>query len=296
MRNHKPTIARRRGLRFAAIAAAVTVMLAGCAGTASPVPASGNAEEIPFTLAQDGYLTIATYGSNPPVNIDNPDGTLGGIEGELLNSFAEKYGIEVKLQPTTFSSMILEVQQQRADMGLFVYWTEERAADLYYSSALLEVPAVVFTKKGYDYDGPDSLNGKKIGVIVGQVWAELMQKAVGDDALLFQSQPQAAQALLNGQVDGYITGLTQMYNPPLNEHQKEIEAHTIEEGDWDMTSDVLLNTGYNVVACENSALATALDEHLAEMIDSGHWAKAFSALPDEFIVDEAVPPVQGCAS
>lgn len=294
MRIHKPSISRQRGLRFAAIAAAVTVIVAGCAGTDEPTTPSGNVEEMPFTLAQDGVLTIATYGSNPPVNIDNPDGTLGGIEGDLLNSFAAKYGIEVKLQPTTFASMILEVQQQRADMGLFVYWTEDRAADLYYSSALLEVPAVVFTKKGYGYDGPESMEGKKIGVIVGQVWAELMQKAVGDDALLFQSQPQAAQALLNGQIDGYITGLTQMYNPPLSEHQDEIESHQIQEGDWDMTPEVILNTGYNVVSCENTELATALDEHLGEMIDSGDWDEAFSALPDEFIVDEATPPTQGC--
>ncbi|MCU1439667.1 MAG: amino acid transporter substrate-binding protein family [Rhodoglobus sp.] len=289
------TIARRhRRLAAGITALALALALVGCsAGTPAPTN-SEPAAEMDFDVAQDGFLTIATYGSNPPVNIDNPDGTLGGIEGDLLNSFAEKYGLQVKLQPTTFASMILEVQQGRADMGLFVYWTEERAQTLYYSSALLKVPAVVFTEKGFDYEGPDSLAGEKIGVIVGQVWAELMQKELGEDALLFQSQPQAAQALLNGQIKGYVTGLTQMFNAPLSEHQDEIDAHELVDGDWNMPESVLQNTGYNVVSCENSALATALDEHLQEMIDSGTWEETFSALPDEFTVDETVPPTQGC--
>lgn len=287
---------RRKRWSLAALALVASAALAACSAPAPEPTADPGVEvlEPTFALAEDGYLTIATYGSNPPVNIDNPDGTMSGIEGDLLNSFAAKYGLQLKLAPTTFASMILDVQQGRSDMGLFVYHTAERAETLYYTSALLSVPAVVFTDKDFDYDGPESLEGKQIGVIVGQVWAELMQKAIGDNALLFQSQPQAAQALLNGQVDGYITGLTQMYNAPLSENQDAIEAHDIEPGDWGMPANVLQNTGYNVVSCDNPGLAEALDAHLAELIESGEWAEIFSALPAQFEVDEVSPPTQGC--
>ncbi len=290
----------RRRLGAGAAALALALLLGGCAGasTAPTAPEEGQEDVLSpdFTLANDGYLTIATYGSNPPVNIDNPDGTMSGIEGELLNSFAAKYGLELKLAPTTFASMILDVQQGRADMGLFVYWTEERAQTLYYSSALLDVPAVVFADKDFDYQGPESLDGRKVGAIVGQVWAELLQKEIGDDAVLFQNQAQAGQALLNGQVDGYITGLTQMYNAPLSEHQDEIAAHELNDGDWNMPGALLRNTGYNVVSCDNQELAHALDDHLNEMIDSGDWKQVFSALPSEFAVSEVAPPQQGCGS
>lgn len=286
-----------RGLA-AFIVATTAVLAAGCSGSAGSSETAGgsNVAKPTFKLAKDNFLTIATYGSNPPVNIDNPDGTMSGIEGDLLTSFANKYGLKLKLAPTTFSSMILDVQQGRADMGLFVYHSKERAQKLYYTSALLTVPAVVFTSKDFAYSGPDSLKGKKIAVVVGQLWTDALKKAIGGDAILFQGQPQAAQALLNGQVDGYVTGLTQMYNPPLSASQDKIAAHPLDDGDWGMPASMLRNVGYNVVSCENSALAKAMNEHLGELISSGDWKKTFSALPPEFAVDETVPPAQGCGS
>ena len=112
--------------------------------------------------------------------------------------------------------------------------------------------------------------------------------------MLFQSQAQAGQALLNGQIEGYITGLTQLFNPPLADNQDKVAAHVLEDGDWGMPESVMRNTGYNVVSCDNAALAHAFDEHLQEVIDSGEWERIFSALPPEFAVDEVAPPAQGC--
>jgi len=238
----------------------------GSTGAAGSTSSGSN-----FSLVNPGYLTVANYGTINPFEIDENDGSLGGLEGMLFNGFAKAHNLKVKVINTAFASMILDVQQKKADVASFVYYSADRAKQLYYTASFVKITAGVFTKQSFDYSGPDSLKGVKVGVVTGQLWQAALQKALGGNLVLFQTQTEAAQALLNGQISAYINGQDELYTPPLSTHESEIAYHPLKAGDLGMTNEMLENTAYNAVSCSNTGLAKALDDYLTDLHQSGTW-------------------------
>src|SRR5262245_28690149 len=176
---------------------AILAMLLLAAGT----PASG--QPASYQLVKPGVLTVATYSSTPPAIIVGPGDQLGGLDGALLTSFAREHGLTLSLYQTTFASVILAVQQGKVDVGTYYYYTSERAKTVYYTYPFLREQASVITLKSFPYSGVESLKGKKVGGVVGHVWAPYLQKAFGANAVLFPNGLNVAPALLHGRVDAY---------------------------------------------------------------------------------------------
>jgi len=84
---------------------------------------SAKTKSNPLGLANPGYLTVATYGTDLPSLLVN-NGQLSHTDGKLINEFAKSEGLKLKLIQTTFASTILEVEDHRADLGLgYFYWS-----------------------------------------------------------------------------------------------------------------------------------------------------------------------------
>jgi len=285
-----------RGVRFGLAAAAVASLigLAACSSSAESAPESSEAAEPAFETVTPGKLTVAPYGSSPPAIIQD-SGKLSGLLGVLLNGFAEHHGLEVEAFETDFTGALAATQQGRADVTPFIYHTDERATTVYYTSSIFQLPAAAITHKDFDYTGPESLEGARVGAVVGQVWAPYLTEALGDGAVLFQSAAEAGTALVNGQIDAYVNSALQMYNAPLADND-DLVAHMLEVGDFDMPSTVITNIAYNVVPCGNPALAEAMNEYLQGLEDSGEWTKINEEVgfSEEFQLHEFTVPAQGC--
>lgn len=229
-----------------------------------------------FGLVHPGYLTIAETGSYPPDIVVNSDATLGGIEGILFSNFAKDHGLKIKLYQTTFASMILAVQAHKADVGTYVYYTADRAKHIYYTVPFYTDYTAMITKKGAAYSGPGSMTGKSIGSIVGFAWDPDLQKAFSSHLKLFPSQATVGTALLNGQIDGYVGSLSAAFSPPLS--PGTATPHILSGGDFGVPSTVWNNTNYNFTACNNKALAKALDAETAKLYADGTWKAQLQAL------------------
>lgn len=281
--------ARTRMLRLAIVLTCACGVIGGAAAQALPQPAT-------FRLASPGYLTVATNGTIIPGIIVGPgDNDLGGLEGALFNAFARDHGLKLKLFQTTFASVILSVQQGKTDVGPYVFYTAERAKVLYYTFPFLVSHAVIYTSKAFQYVGPESMNGKKVATVVGFVWAPYLQKWSSSGATLFQDQTTAGQALLNGQIDGYVNGEFVVHAPPLSD-SPSLVAHALHVGDFGIPDSLLANTAYNVVNCNNRGLAAALDRELLHLHATGEWRNILKAngLGPEADVPLRTPP-QVCA-
>lgn len=287
--------ARRVTTASIATVVAALLLLTGCSAPADPGD-DETAVEAPFETVNPGVLTVAPYGSSPPAIIQE-NGKLGGLLGVLLTGFAEKWGLELETFETDFASALAATQQGRTDVTPFIYHTDERSSTVYYTSAIFQLPAAVIAHDDFDYDGPESLEGARVGAVVGQVWAPYLSAALGDGAVLYQSAAEAGTALVNGQIDAYVNSALQMFNQPLSE-QDDLVAHLLEVGDLDMPATVITNIAYNVVSCENPELAKAMDEYLQELYDSGDWADINDEVgfSEEFRLDEFKTPEQGCGS
>jgi polar amino acid transport system substrate-binding protein len=237
---------------------------------AAGTPASG--QQARYQLVTPGFLTVATYSSTPPAIIVGPGDQLGGLDGALLTSFARDHGLKLSLYQTTFASVILAVQQGKVDVGTYYYYTSERAKTVYYTYPFLREQASVITLKSFPYSGVDSLKGKKVGGVVGHVWAPFLQKAFGPNAVLFPNGVNVATALLNGQVDAYVNSTIVLQAAPINS-SPNVVAHVFKRGDLDMPDSVLSTMDYNFVNCKNRGLADALNEQMVKLHKSGEWVK-----------------------
>jgi ABC-type amino acid transport substrate-binding protein len=238
--------------------------------------ASGSAAQPVLQLVNPGYLTVGTYGTVIPGIVVGPGDRLGGLDGVLLTAFAKDHGLKLKLYQTTFASMILAVEERKIDVGTYVFYTKERAQHVFYSYPFLVSRAVVFTLKSLPYKGPESLRGKKVGTVVGFVWAPYLQKWSASGAALFPDQVTVAKALLNGQIQGYVNGGFVIHAPPFNDSPDVVE-HPLHTGDFDIPERFLANPAYNLVNCNNRELGAELDRELAKLRADGTWQKALKS-------------------
>lgn len=254
------------------IAAAVATVLAGAlaaCGSSSSTPTSGTSSARSYTLVTPGELTVAVYGSYAPYITVMPGGKLGGVDGALLNSFASSLGLKVHVFQTTFTSSILAVEQHKADIGTYIYYTPQRAASVYYTLPFLSDYAVVFTLKSFPYKSAASLLGKSVGTVQGFVWAPYLQKTFGSNAKLYPDTVTVGTALVNGQIQGYVDGSTSQLSPPIN--TPEVVPHLLKVGDYGFPQSVIATIAYNDVNCSNKSLATAYDNFVRSFARSGKF-------------------------
>jgi ABC-type amino acid transport substrate-binding protein len=265
---------KHRSRLVAAISAMVTI-LAACSGTTSSTSSTSSSATSKatagFNLVTPGYLTVAVYGTGPPDVILSPNGKqFSGVDGELIEGFAKSVGLKVKIFETTFASSILAVEQHKADIGTYIYYTAERASGVYYTLPFMNDVSVLFTLKSFPYTGISSLKGKAIGTVVGFVWAPYLQKAIGSLAHLYPDQVTVGTALLNGTIQGYVNGSTTVLVPPMN--TPNVVPHALAPGDFGFPESLINTTAYNDVNCKNTALATAFDNYELSLSNSGKYA------------------------
>jgi ABC-type amino acid transport substrate-binding protein len=262
-----------RRITSASMSALVALSLLTACGSGSTAERVAPASNL--HLVTPGYLTIGTYGTGIPAIVVGPGDKVGGLDGALFNAFAKQHGLKIRLYQTTFASMILAVEQHKVDVGTYVFYTPERAKHVYYTDPFFISRAVAITLKSFPYRGPASLVGKKVGTVVGFVWAPYLQKWSAASTMLFPDQASAGQALLNGQIQAYINGEVALHTPPLTS-SSQVTAHTLHPGDFGIPGSLLSNTAYNIVNCKDQALATALNQQLAEMHASGQWKQVLT--------------------
>jgi polar amino acid transport system substrate-binding protein len=286
---------RRYGALAAAAALAALLSACSSAGSSGASPAASPGSKPDFTLASSGTLTVAVSEAEPPF-LSYTTTQLGGLIGDTVNGFAEEYGLKVKILQTTFASTLLDVQQGRADMTLNIFYTPERAKTVYYTVSSVQLPVAVMTKKGFDFTGTGSLQGKKIGSVVGEAWATVLEKEFGANLTQYQTEAEAGQALINGQIDAYVNGLTVTTLPPLA-GRTDIVGHTLTAGEAGIPSSLLENTSYNLTGCQNAALAKAYDKYVTGLQSSGKLATLIQTdkIGQGFQIAEPKTPAQGCS-
>jgi ABC-type amino acid transport substrate-binding protein len=257
-------------IRIRALASAVAALLLG--GVAPPAAA----QQAGFQPVTPGYLTVATHGSLVPEIVVGPGDQLGGVDGALFNAFVRDHGLKLKLFQTTFASMILAVEQHKVDAGEGVFYTPARAKHVYYTYPFYVSHAVIYTLKSFPYSGPSSMTGKRVGTVIGYVWAPYLQKWSAAGAALFPDEVTVGKALLNGQIDGYINGEGVIHAAPFKD-APNVVAHRLQVGDFGMPESALANLAYNIVTCDNRGVAAALNEELAKLHANGQWQKNLAA-------------------
>lgn len=126
--------------RLLAVALAVGLLLAGCSGaavTADPTPTLPSdtiiiaeaAALLPDNIAAAGTLSVGTHSGLVPFTYRATDGEVTGADIDLMREIADRLGLDIQIEETTFDGVIDGVAAGTLDVGAAgIFNTEPRRA------------------------------------------------------------------------------------------------------------------------------------------------------------------------
>ena len=224
-----------------------------------------------FETVEEGKLIMSTNAQFPPYEmVADGEGFNGtgfeGIDVEIASAIADKLGLELQIDDMEFTSALLAVQNNTADVMLAgLTYNEERDEVMDFTTSYATGVQVVIVPEDSDITSTDDLaNDKMIGTqagTTGYTYASYSPEEGGygeDHVQAYDNGATAVQALMNGQIDAVIID-----NAPAEEFVKANEGLKILDSPW-ITED------YCAAVDEgNEALLNAIDTALQELIADG---------------------------
>lgn len=236
-----------------------------------------------FTTLEEGKLIMATNCAFPPYEmVADDEGIAGtgyeGIDVEIAAAVAEKLGLELQIDDMEFTSALLAVQNNSADMifGALSY-REDRDEVMDFTDPYATGVQVVIVPEDSDITSLDDLNGKLIGTqagTTGYTYASAPPEENGfgeENVRAYDNGATAVQALLGGQIDAVIID-----DGPARQYVAANDGLTILDTPW-------VEEDYCAAVDEgNSALLYAINTALNELIDDG----TVQSIQDKYISAE----------
>jgi len=203
------------------VAAAVTACSSdtGAKSSSSPSATVAKVGSIPSAdLTANGTLTACTNYPFQPMQYQNSDGTLEGVDIELLKGAAARLGLKFNAVNTDFTSEISSLQSGKCDLiAAQQYITAERLAQVDMMQYWKTKEAIVVPSGNPDkIKGLDKLCGFSTAAATGTIEAKLLAAASDTcvsggkkpiDIQLYANQPTAMQALLTGHAQSWMASL-----------------------------------------------------------------------------------------
>lgn len=246
-----------------------SLMLATGVATAAFITAASAQDCTPahkITTVEAGVLTVAAP-TFPPFSTPKPDGSLTGVDGEIVNAIAAKECLKVKVMPVEYATAIPYVVSGRADVAIGDYYrTEERAKVVNISSPIYLDEMGLYSKEGVSKIS--QLEGRKVGTVQGYLWVNELKKILGDNLHLYNNYVALYQDLEAGRIeigaDGVAVGTAAQKGGALKGIQIKVA-----EPDERVSASVNAAQAGLPLSKDNPDLLKAVDEDLAELHKSG---------------------------
>lgn len=151
-----------------------------------------------------GKLTIATSPDFPPFESLGDDGSVVGIEIDIMSLICEKLGVELAIEQIDFDSVLPGVQAGKYDVGVSgISVTEKRLKNTLFTDPYCLAAQAIVVVNGSPITCKADLEGKKIAVQTGTT-AETYAMENGYEVSSFTANNDAQSALLGGKVDAWV--------------------------------------------------------------------------------------------
>ncbi len=172
----------------------LTVCLAGC----------GSKGKTLADIQKAGKLTIATSPDFPPFEELQNDGSIVGIEVDILQMICDELGVEMELVSIDFESVLPGVQAGKYDVGMSgISVTDARKKNVLFTDPYCLAAQAIVVTEGSPIASKADLEGKKVSVQTGTT-AELFTRDNGYDVSSFAANVDAELALTTGKVDAWV--------------------------------------------------------------------------------------------
>lgn len=240
-----------------------------------------------FDTLEKGVLKVATY-VFPPYAIPGPDAQVGGVEGDIVKSFAAAECLTVRATTVDTAAVVQSVITRRADVGIGDWYrTAERAKVLGLSApTFLDVMGIISKD---NLTRIDQLEGRRVGTVQGYLWVADLKKVLGDNLVLYPNPVAMAQDLTSGRLDV----ATDSFAVAKTAQQKGAYSGAsinVAEGDPRVKASQQPGQAAVLFAKQNEALGQALSAHIQQMHQDGSLRKIVSSYGlEEKITDVGAP-------
>ena len=287
--------------RYAAVAAAAGLILAGCsseAGNQAEDSAENTAAvetDVSFDegttmarLNEAGKITVGTKIDQPGFGLMNPQtNEPEGFDVEIAKLIAAKLGIEaddITWTETVSANREPFIQNGQADIVVATYTINDKRKEVVdFAGPYYEAGQDIMVAKGNPdgIEGPEDLAGKNVCSVEGSTPAENIRTNYPEATLtLFDVYSKCADALTNGQVDAVTTDnviLTGL-----------VAGNT--EG-FELVGNPFTEEPYGIgLAKGDQAFRDFINDTLEESFEDGSWADAWDATAGAISGQEAPEP------
>jgi polar amino acid transport system substrate-binding protein len=218
-------------------------------------------------LIQEGQLLVGTDTPFPPFEIGKPP-DLTGYDIDVVNAVAEKLGLEVTYQDTSFDTIFRDTAQGKFDLAVAASTiTPEREQTVDFSDPYYQANQSLIVAAGSDIATTEDLGGATVGAQDGTTGEEYANdETPAANVRGFPEGPDAINALRAGQVDAVII-------------DQPVAVDAIESlggGDIEIAEEIVTSELYGLpFAPDNDALREAVNGALAELKDDGTIADLY---------------------
>jgi ABC-type amino acid transport substrate-binding protein len=210
-------------------------------------------------LITEGELLVGTDTPFPPFEIGQPP-DISGYDIDVVNAVAEKLGVDVTYQDTSFDTIFRDVAQGKFDMAVAATTiTPERQETVSFSDPYYEAEQALVVAPGSDIATVDDLEGAIVGAQDGTTGEDYANNETGASEVRgFPEGPDAINALGSGQVDAVII-------------DQPVALDAVEkQGGVEIATEIPTGELYGLyVTKDNTALLDATNEALQELKDDG---------------------------
>ncbi|MBQ9492082.1 MAG: transporter substrate-binding domain-containing protein [Firmicutes bacterium] len=153
----------------------------------------------------DNKIIMVTNAEFPPYEYKDKN-DFKGIDIEIANLIAEKMGKELEILDVEFDSIIPAIVSNKADIALAALTvTEDRKENVNFSDSYFETSQNILVRYGSDISKVSDLEGKKIGVQIGNIADINYTEEFGEENIeRFYKHVDAVEALKNKKIDAVV--------------------------------------------------------------------------------------------
>ena len=151
-----------------------------------------------------GKLVIATSPDFPPFEELQSDGSVTGIEIDIMNLICEKLGVKLEIKQMSFDSVLPGVQAGKYDVGVSgISVTPAREKNVLFTTPYCLAAQAIVVLEGSEITGKADLKDKAISVQSGTT-AETFCMEEGYNIQAFAANSDAQMALTTGKVAAWV--------------------------------------------------------------------------------------------
>jgi polar amino acid transport system substrate-binding protein len=235
-------------------------------------------EAVELDTIEPGVIKVAIQPYAPYTDYAGDE--LTGLDSEILQAMADRWGYEIQVEVTDFAGMLGGVQSGRVDTSIGgIAWTEERAEQGLFTDPVYYSPPAMAVSNGETYSKIADLEGLDLGTVEGYVWVQSIEDIPGARLHAYPDAAGVFDDLGAGRIDvGFLDLFLLTYaettRPELGIETQYLDPPTADEIAEHPGYEYLAPYTVNFyVASGSPKLQEAMDEVIHEMYASGEMTE-----------------------